>query len=40
MEDLGKTNFFLRFTIGAPSYMHFRTSISLCLENIGEIQYG
>jgi hypothetical protein len=30
----------LAFTIGAPSYRHSRTSIDLCLENIGEIQYG
>jgi hypothetical protein len=30
----------LRFTTRAPFYGYSHTSIGLCPENIGEIQYG
>jgi hypothetical protein len=40
MKDLEKNKVLFSLTIRAPSYGHSRTSVCLCLEGIGEIQYG
>jgi hypothetical protein len=40
MKDLGKTKFSLDLQLKHLPTEHFCTSIGLCSENIGEIQYG